>query len=433
MSRFLPYRTTPAKNPGIHMHNTWIVLKHEVKTTLAKRSFWLTTFLFPLLILALTLLPQVLAGDAIESSQQALFAPPAAADGQHPAIGYVDHSGLVQRIPADLPAGLLQRFDDEAAALAALQAGDVYQVYLAPADFMQSGELVVIPNQFSPLVNTSNFDLMEYLLVYNLLGDSGLARRVMWPGASAPQVTLLEPVAASAPVSGFDFGLSFAVMFILFFTITLSGGYMLQSVVKEKENRMAEVLLLSLSPVQLMLGKILGLGGLALLQMGVWLGGGLLLLGQGQALLGSVQLASLPASFVAITVLYFLLGFALYASALGALGALAPNLREGSQFTFILILPLLVPIMFNSAFIEAPDGALSTVLSLFPLTSPTAMPTRLVAGDVPGWQILLGLALLAATAFAFVLLAARFFRADTLLSDAALDWRRLRKEVGITD
>jgi ABC-2 type transport system permease protein len=242
-------------------------------------------------------------------------------------------------------------------------------------------------------------------------------------------VTLLAPAAVSRPVSGLDFGLSFAVMFILFFTITLSSGYMLQSVVKEKENRTAEVLLLSLSPVQLMLGKILGLGAVALLQMGVWLGGGMLLLGRGQALLGSGALASLPDGFVAVTVLYFLLGYALYASALGALGALAPNLREGSQYTFILLLPLLAPIVLNSVFVEAPDGLTATVLSLFPLTSPTAMPTRLVAGDAPAWQVLLGLALLSVTAFAFVLLAARFFRADTLLSDAALDWRRVRKQV----
>ena len=205
---------------------------------------------------------------------------------------------------------------------------------------------------------------------------------------------------------------------------------MLQSVVKEKENRTAEVLLLSLSPVQLMLGKVLGLGVLALLQMGIWLGGGLLVMGRGQALLGDLQLAALPAGFVAITVLYFLLGYLLYASALGALGALAPSLREGSQFTFIIILPLLVPIMLNSVFVEAPDGLVATVLSLFPLTAPTSMPTRLVAGTVPLWQVLLGLALLVLTAFAFVLLAARFFRADTLLSDATLDWRRVRVEMG---
>ncbi len=410
------------------MRNTWIVLKHEVKTTLAKRSFWLTTFLFPLMIMALTLLPQVLAGRAIESSQQALLAPLAGGDGQHPAIGFVDASGLAQRIPPDLPPGILRRFDDEAAALAALQAGGVSLVYVVPAGFMQSGELVVIPNQFSPLVNTGSFDLMEYVLTYNLLGDATLGRLAMAPTAST-ELTLLEPKPARPTGSASGFGLAFGVMFILFFTITLSGGYMLQSVTKEKESRTAEVLLLSLSPVELMVGKIVGLGGLALLQMGVWLGGGLLLLGRGQSLLGDVQVAALPAGFVLVTLLYFLLGYVLYAAALGALGALAPNMREGSQFTFILILPLLIPIMFNTVFIEQPDSLAATLLSLFPLTSPTAMPTRMVAGVVPGWQIALGLALLAATTAGCVLLAARFFRADTLLSDAALDWRRLRGEL----
>ena len=77
------------------------------------------------------------------------------------------------------------------------------------------------------------------------------------------------------------FGVSFIVMFILFFSITLSSGYMLQSVVKEKENRTAEVLLLSVRPVQLMMGKVLGLGALALLQVAVWLGGGMLVMGNG--------------------------------------------------------------------------------------------------------------------------------------------------------
>lgn len=410
------------------MHNIWIVLKHEIRTTLAKRSFWFTTFVFPLLILALTVIPQALAGDALESSQQALFAPPAG--GQQPAIGYVDLSGLVQRLPSDPPASQLRRYPDEAAAQAALLAGALSQYYLVPADFMQSGDVAVVTSQFSPLITPDNYDLMQYVLAYNLLGDAQLARRVMAPGGETRPV-ILQPEPESKPAGGAGFGVSFAVMFILFFTITLSGGYMLQSVVKEKENRTAEVLLLSLSPVQLMMGKILGLALLALLQMGVWLGGGMALMNRGATLLGSLPETALPPGFVPITVLYFLLGYLLYAAALGALGALVPNAREGSQFTFILLAPLLIPILLNNVFWQDPNGPLATALSLFPLTSPTAMPTRLASGAaVPMWQAPVGLALLLVTALAFVLLAARFFRADTLLSDAALDWRRVWEEWG---
>lgn len=411
------------------MHNTtFLVLKHEVKTTLARRSFWFTTFVFPLLILALTLIPQLLAGSALEASQQALLAP-AAAGGGHPAIGYVDESGLVQQMPPDRPAAaLLQRYPDEAAAQAALAGGALAQYYLVPADYLASGELAVVTSQFSPLIGPDSYSLMEEVLAYNLLGDAPLARLALAPGANAT-TELLAPEPQAQPLNRGSFGVSFGVLFILFFTITLSSGYMLQSVAREKENRTAEVLLLSLSPVQLMLGKILGLGLLALVQMGVWLGGGMALMDQGRQLLGATPAAALPPGFALLTALYFLLGYLLYASALGALGALAPNVREGSQFTFILLLPLLAPVMLNNVFWRDPNGLLATALSLFPLTAPTAMPTRLAAGAVPAWQPLLGLALLLVTAFGFVLLAARFFRADTLLSDAALDWRRVRGEL----
>jgi ABC-2 type transport system permease protein len=167
----------------------------------------------------------------------------------------------------------------------------------------------------------------------------------------------------------------------------------------------------------------------ALLQMVVWFGGGFLVYGGGASLLGRALGTSLPSGFLVWTVLYFLLGYLVYASALGALGALAPNVREGSQYTFVALLPLLVPLWLNSVFIQSPDGLPATVLSLFPLTAPTAMITRLSAGYVPLWQLLVGLVLLALTAYAFVRLAARFFRADTLLSDRSLSWGRIKQEL----
>jgi ABC-2 type transport system permease protein len=79
--------------------------------------------------------------------------------------------------------------------------------------------------------------------------------------------------------------------------------------------------------------------------------------------------------------------------------------------------------------IEQPHGNLATTLSLFPLTAPVAMITRLVAGGIPLWQPVAGLVGLAVTAYLFVLLAARLFRADTLLSHASLNWQRLVKEL----
>jgi ABC-2 type transport system permease protein len=407
------------------MHNTYLVLKHEIKTTLAKRSFWLTTFVFPLLIMGFTLVPQLMVGDVIESSSQAALTPP---PGVSRTIGYVDPVGIVQSVPSDLPAGLLRRFEDEADAQLALHAGDIMQYYVIPATFLDSGQVLVVTPQSSFFASFESYNLMEYVVDSNLLGDAALARLAMAPTAGA-EVVVLAPKAAERAADPEAFGATFLVMFILFFTITLSSGYMLQSVVKEKENRTAEVLLLSVRPLQLMLGKIVGLGLLALLQMVVWLGGGMLVLGEGQSLMSSAASISLSPELVIIVVLYFLLGYLLYASALGALGALAPNVREGSQFTFALILPLLIPLWLNQIFVQDPNGRAATFLSVFPLTAPTAMVTRLVAGGVPLWQPLVGLVILALSSLALVLLAARFFRADTLLSAESLNLKRLRREL----
>ena len=114
--------------------------------------------------------------------------------------------------------------------------------------------------------------------------------------------------------------------------------------------------------------------------------------------------------------IFLLLGFFLYASMQGALGAMVPNVKEGSQFTFIILMPMMIPLMLISTFMENPNGGLATFLSLFPLTSPTSMMTRMVVATVPLWQTLTSLAFLAGTTFLIVLLASRFFRADTLLS-----------------
>lgn len=406
------------------MHNIILVLRHEIATTLRKRSFWFTTFIFPLLIMTISLVPQLLTDKFVGEDPVNLLTGPAGAAQR---IGYVDEAGIIATLPADLT-DLLQAYPDRAAAMQALNAGAISQFYLVPPEFIQTGEIVAVAPSLSPLAGAQNEDLLRRVVALNLLSDAQRAALVLAPTGGA-QTTVLTPADVDNRTSIAGLGVSMALMFILFFSITLSSGYMLQSVSKEKENRTAEVLLTSLEPQELMMGKIFGLGILALLQMTIWLAGGMLLFNRGASLLASFGGVTLPAGFVVYLVLYFLLGYLVYSSELGAIGALAPSAREGSQFTFVIILPLLIPLWLNSIFLNDPNGTLATVLSLFPLTAPTAMVTRLASSSVPAWQPIIGLILLAATAWFFIRLAARFFRADTLLSDTSLSWGRLRKEL----
>jgi ABC-2 type transport system permease protein len=138
---------------------------------------------------------------------------------------------------------------------------------------------------------------------------------------------------------------------------------------------------------------------------------------------------ALPPGFIVWLLLYFIFGYAAYASVLGSIGVLAPTAREATQFTFAVLLPLMIPLWLNTAFTQDPNGALPVFLSLFPPTAPLSMITRMVATQVPVWQPVVSLLGLAAMAYGFVLLSARLFRADTLLSSSSLSLQRLLTEL----
>ncbi|MEJ2600441.1 MAG: ABC transporter permease [Anaerolineales bacterium] len=403
------------------MRNVYLVIKHEIITTLQKRSFWIMAFLFPLVIVGINVGAQLFVNRPEGNSL--VPAPSTENAGRPMGIGYVDRAGLIEEIPADLPQGLLQAFPNEEAARAAVEDGQVDEYVIIAGDYLQSGNLVVVQRNFQPLGSTPE-DMFKYVIDSNLTGNTRLAAAL---SQTAQQVEMhsLAPDISNTGNDPLTSLVPMAVLSIFFFLLLISSGFMLRSVSREKENRIVEILLLSLRPRELMLGKILGLSLVALLQMAVWIGGGLLVLGQGKEMLSGAAAFELPAGFVIWTVLYFLLGYLLYASLMGAIGAMAPNARESGQFTLLVLLPLTIPWLFRSIFIQTPNSPLSLALSLFPLTAPTSMITRLVATHVPLWQITASLAGLAVTTFFLVQLSARFFRADTLLSSSAINWQRI--------
>jgi ABC-2 type transport system permease protein len=131
----------------------------------------------------------------------------------------------------------------------------------------------------------------------------------------------------------------------------------------------------------------------------------------------------LPTSILVWGGLFFILGYAVYASLMAGVGALVPNLREASQATTVMVIPLVIPLVFMSTLINESNGGLAVGLSMFPLTSPVAMMTRLAAGAVPVWQILLSAVILAVTALLVLRAVAGMFRAQTLLTGQSFSMR----------
>lgn len=225
---------------------------------------------------------------------------------------------------------------------------------------------------------------------------------------------------ARGPVA---FLLPYGFAMILYVTIFTAASYLLQSVTEEKENRTIEIVLTSLRPLQLLAGKVLGLGLLGLLQVAVWLGAGLLLLRLSGVALPADAIGAVPWVAVALAIVYFALGYLVYGSLLAAVGATVTNVREGSQLVLLLVVPCIVPLWFLSAIIARPNGLLATALSLFPLTAPITMMIRVPLTPIAAWEIGVSLAVLAASAALCLWLAARLFRAGALLAGQRLSAR----------
>ncbi len=393
------------------MNKTLLILKHEIITILSRPSFLFAMFGIPIIGIAVFMIAgQLSKGNPAQSVLTQLISSPASTLPE----GYVDESGIIKEIPASLQSGALMPFRDEASASQALKDGQISGYYLISADYLQSGKITNIRSDFNPLNSSGGSSDLNRILQVNLLaGNIQLTDLV-----NGPKVTThsLSPAPQRAESNMLTFFLPYAVTMLFYIIILSAASLLLSSVTKEKENRVIEILMVSVTPTQLLTGKIVGLGLLGLVQTIAWVGTGRILLARGGTTFNLPIAFQLPPSFLVWGIIFFLLGYAVYASLMAGLGALVPNLREASQATILVIFPLIIPIFLLSILIEEPNGLLATILSIFPLTSPVTMMTRLSAGPVPFWQTLLAAVLLAATALLVVRAVAGMFRAQTILS-----------------
>lgn len=394
------------------MNKILLVLKHEFATTVRRLSFILTLVLIPLASLVIIL--------AISWLQRSEGASPftSIVAGQPPTTevqGLVDHSGIVQSIPSDWEQRL-QIFPDEAAAQQALERGEIESFFVVSENYLATGAVDYFRPDFNPLSGFDQSSALQETLNYNLLASQPeLLERVRNP--IQLQTEYLVEAPQRDPESGLTFFLPYAVTFFFYFLILSSASLLFNSITTEKQNRVMEILMTSITPMQMLVGKTIALGLVGLLQTVVWGSAGLGLLRLSRTTLDVSAAFQLPISVLLWGVVFFVLGYGVYASLMAGVGALVPNLREGSQATTVVIIPLIIPLMFITPLIQRPDGAIAIVLSLFPLTSPVSMMTRLASSTpVPFWQPVLAVLLLLLTAALIIRSVAGMFRAQTLLS-----------------
>ena len=393
------------------MNRILLVARREFVTNIRRRSFLFTAFGLPLIILA----AQFAIGFFVEQQSTTT--------GTLGDIGYVDLTRDHILAPAAGKPAEFKAFSDQEAAKSALLDGAIGAYFVVPTDYVEQGTIHAYAVQDVPRGIEGQ---MTSFLTDNLL--------VGWPPEQA--MRLKDPgnwtistldgekeITEESSVAMILVPFVFALLFMM--SIFTTSGFLMQGVVEEKENRLVEILMTSITPLQMLWGKILGLGALGLVQIAVWTSAGGLAVSQGASLWSGLEDISIPTSLVVAGPVYLVLGYLLFGALLAGIGASVTSMQEGQQVASIASLIAVIPMMLSITFFENANGPLPTAMSLIPFTATIAMVMRLPFADVPVWQIALSILLLTLTTLLTVWIAARVFRIGLLMYGKRLDSRSL--------
>lgn len=313
-------------------------------------------------------------------------------------------------------------YTDEQAAMRDLHETKIKGFYVIGADYLQTGVVTVYTRNASLFGGNSDpgqaklRELLRNSLAQSFAGGaqaepSHVRRALEWKEVREMNVGSdgkLRPVGSDL-VEASRLMLPLITCFLLTSAVFISSGYLLRAVVEEKASRTIEILFSSVTPNQLLWGKIIGLSGAALLQMATYL------------VLSGITIFSLDSApnlsplTLALSLLFATLGFLFYAGMLAGAGIVAGNFRESSQVAAVGGLLAISPMLFISFLLNDPNGTLARILSYIPLTAPVTMVFRLNTTEVPPADQFGAFILLALAAYVAVRGAAKILRTAALM------------------
>lgn len=395
------------------MTNLGKVFKFEFLNLITRRSFLLMIVLVPLVPIVLFTLLGLLNDDQTQTLGQ-MFTSEVA----NPLpIGVVDQSGIVTDFPDWLTNGNLVEVADEDTARQRTVANQLEGFFVISSDYVESGKVTYFKPEINMITEIVQQGTLDELINFNLM-DSDQDMFLRYTNPVNYTYEYLNPETADTRDQNLvaNYVVPYVITMLFYMLILISSSIMINAVGKDKDNKTIEIMLTSVSPMDLFLGKLLGYGAASLLQMLAWGGGVVAFMKLGGQSLAFLQGTSLPNQVMILGIPYFLLGFFLYGSLMAGIGALAPNLREGNSSSFILTMPLIFVLLIINQLISEPNSFFITFLSILPLTSSVVMMTRLAIGMVPFWQIALSFGVLFATVFLVVRGVSNLFSSQTLLS-----------------
>ncbi len=429
------------------MNKILLVIQREYVTRVLKKSFWISSLLAPVLITAIYAIPIWLAMKDKEQKKIAIF----------------DQSHLLKS--ADLQdKELVFTFTNVPEKSFKTQfAKSGYDAFVSiPVDVLTNPKGVHIYSSKNIGLNLKESveRLIQNKVRQELMYKAGISAKVYEDtqvDIASETITVSENGGETSSSSAGAMILAGIMGLILYVTLLLYGSQVMNGVIEEKSNRIIEVIISSVKPYQLMLGKIIGVGLVGLTQFLLWI---VLTIGltqvtgkiyaskvkatiavdQGKASvdmrnamqdspMGEVtkvlESTNIPLILVAF-LFYFFVGYLLYSSLFAAIGSAVESATEAQQFTFIVMIPIILSFLLAQYTMQDPDSTVAFWASMIPFTSPINMMVRLPYG-VPVWELVLSMCLLVVGFLACSWISARIYRVGILMYGKKATWKELSK------
>ncbi len=437
------------------MKQIFLVLKREYLTRVKKKSFLLATILTPLIMPAIILTIVYFATQEKESRSDKILV--------------LDKSGIfidsfdVTSFDFEYINGDLEAAKDDL-----LEKGAFGLLYIPTIDMSDASVInfsgFELYSKTNPSVNS--IERIEKIIRNKLedvkLENSGLDAQVienLKVRVDLDSFNISDTGEAKESNSKLSFAIGYGTGFLIYMFIFIYGSQIMQSVLDEKTSRIVEVIVSSVKPFQLMMGKVLGVGAVGFTQLLIWfvLIGGLstvglsIMAGNSDAIMEAASqqvpgeaieqltdqqktvaeiqgmIASVPVVKILLCFLFFFLGaYFLYGAMYAAIGSAVDSIQDAQQFMFPIIIPIIAAIMAMFFVLDDPNGGLAVTLSLIPFTSPIIMMARIPFG-VPDWQLALSMVLLVAGFMGTIWMAGRVYRVGILMYGVKVNWKTIAK------
>jgi ABC-2 type transport system permease protein len=443
------------------MNKTWIIFKREYLTRVKKKSFLLLTILTPLLFAGIMFLPGYLATHESQEEHKV-----AVLDRSALFLGELNDSKSTHFhfIPEEEYSDVKENLKDN----------EYYALLEIPENIIATNRVIVysykqinldvknhIDNQIeNNLENKKRTELIERVGIPDLEEQLNKTRTSI----SVETIKLTEGGEGKKGSTEIAMGIGYAAGFLIYMFVFIYGSMVMRGVTEEKQNRIVEVIISSAKPVQLMMGKIIGLAAVGLTQFLIWviLMGGIFI-GAKEMFINedamqqmtqsqSVMMANNEATaqlmenvepdkvqqvyeqiqginftqIIVLFLIYFLLGYLLYSSLMAAVASAVDSEEDMNQFMLPITVPLIAAIIILANVIKNPEGPLAFWASHIPFTSPIIMMVRIPFG-VPWYEILISIVILAISTYGAVWIAAKIYRTGILMYGKKPSWKELGK------